>query len=201
VIRESYTKPEELAGIVALSINASISQFNAVGWVRGDKAASVETYQELERLRAEVKSGKNEPLLTNAEVQLLKDTFYKSKKEPFKSLTCAEFLNQYIKLIASRETEVSLVLEVYEGLKLSMKSSYELLYKFRNTLVALDVISLSVPRPGKNGLPRYQEWSLTEKGNKVLRQIALGERPLDLKTPRPNSKPAKDSPKLNERDS
>ncbi|MEV7826446.1 DUF4062 domain-containing protein [Microbacterium enclense] len=49
-----WTTPEDLAGKVALSFNKLTRQFPAVGWIRADRAASVESLTELAASKARV---------------------------------------------------------------------------------------------------------------------------------------------------
>jgi len=195
LVRKDYIRSEELSGIVSNSVNKSIKLLPGTGWVRGDKAASVEMYQELERLRAQVKSSKSEPTLSIEEVKLLNDSIQETKGEPPQSISCADFLKKNIKLIASRGTEASMAVILSRRLKIDEGEAYYPLYYFRNILIALDLISLAEPKPSQN-IRKIQEWNLTNKGKEVFREITLGREPLDLKSPEPNAspRPTKDQP-------
>jgi hypothetical protein len=52
-IVKPWTKPEELPGFVALSVQAAINRYPAVGWVRANQVASTEILTELNDVRKE----------------------------------------------------------------------------------------------------------------------------------------------------
>lgn len=48
-----WKEPNELLGLVALSLTKTIKMYPAVGWIRGDNASTTETLKELNQLRKE----------------------------------------------------------------------------------------------------------------------------------------------------
>ncbi|MEP3655450.1 MAG: DUF4062 domain-containing protein [Litorimonas sp.] len=154
-----WTKPEELAGHVALALPKTIQLFPAIGWVRADKVASQEILEQINSLR------------TRNEV-LEREQSRKSGIFNFDNISDLDSKYQFvIREMARKDARSSY--EVSREVEIT-KSWKELFFIIADTLESgASLGSISVAVVSAHKIPKYDD-SLQRKGSiegKYLKQI------------------------------
>lgn len=189
-----WSRPDQLAGLVALSLSKTIKMYPAVGWVRADQGSSTELLMQINELR-----NKNEVLAS--ENKVLKEASigdeesdYSSGDEAFsvqgryevsyrsgkRSWSCDTTWNQIISLIGPHLfqylNEVSVNIQLAKSLlKLQGKNAEDFFSKkiddevfqtIKIQLLALGYIDIKSLKTKSSGMALF--WIITEKGKRAV---------------------------------
>lgn len=186
-----WTRPEELPGLVALSLSKTIKTYPAVGWMRADKVPANEILIELNDLRKEndnlkieiVKLTKNQPSeidnLASLEENInISGKYYDSHYKHYSDLKCDKTWQEIFSLISPYLMKYPNDSTVKSTLSTAIFPGYKIVHindqdfeTIKIQLMALKLVETSYSKTIAGGMDFF--WSLTPRGKELMMQLRV----------------------------